>query len=302
MPGDVALRLPRQLSKGRAMQVDMDPDDTVAALWRTCDSWATRAGRLQRLADAGFPTGSRLHRDNATATVGDASLAVSAYVQERAWNAARMLRSMHRQVFETEPGRFHLDATVLYPLMRATMEDATTIVWLQAPEERNARLTRASRVLFTDSLYFAENHLVLASAAPGVGAVPEAVGEALSAHVTAEQVATRAHFEHLAGDLSLDVVESTRKLTTSAPVKVQYGDGSVEFLTWKLLSDLSHFSFVMLRHLATTPIPGTTVPLRHATMLQFSQTVNLVCDDAAEHIEQAAFVGKRPPLEDLPNR
>jgi hypothetical protein len=272
------------------MQVEMDPDDTVAALWRTCDSWADRAGRLQRLADTGFPDGSRLHGDNATATVSEASLAVSNYVQERLWNAARMLRSLHRQVFETDPGRFHLDATVLYPLMRAAMEDATTITWLQEPEERNARLTRAFRALFTDSLYFTENHLLLASAAPTVSAVPAEVGDALSAHMTAEQAATRERFEYLAGELSLDVAESTRKLATSAPVKVQYGNSSVEFVTWKFLSDLSHFSFIMLRHLATTPIPGTTVPLLHATMLQFSQTVNRVCDDAAEHIEQAAFV------------
>ena len=49
---------------------------------------------------------------------------------------------------------------------------------------------------------------------------------------------------------------------------------------------------MMLRHLATTPILGTTVPLLHATMLQFAQTLNRVCDDAVEHVERAGIVGE----------
>lgn len=274
------------------MQVEMDPDDTVVALWRACDRWEHSAQRLGQLADAGFPSGSRLGTDNEAAAVGESSPAVSRYVQERMWNAARMLRSAHRQVFDTEPGRFHLDATVLYPLMRAAVEDATTIVWLQSPGNRDSRLTRAFRALFTDSLYFSENHLLLAAAAPAVGAVPLEVGDALSAHMLAEQDATRAHFKRLAGELGLDPDQSTRKLSTREPVKVQYGADSVELATWKFLSDLSHFSFMMLRHLATTPIPGTTVPLLHATMLQFAQTLNRVCDDAVEHVERAGIVGE----------
>lgn len=273
------------------MQIDLAPDGIVTALWRACDSWVGYAERFERVADPGFPDGSRLQDDNAAATVGEDSLALSSYVRERAWNAARMLRSLHRQVFETQPGRFHLDSTVLYPLMRAVLEDATTISWLQAPEDRTARFTRALRALSTDSHYFTENHLLLASAAPAARAVSAEVGEALTAHMTAEKGATRAHFEHLAGELGLDIVEATRKLSTSAPVKVQYGENSIEFATWKLLSDLSHFSYMMLRHLATTPIPGSSVPLLHTTMLQFALTVNRVCADAAERIENAAALG-----------
>lgn len=270
------------------MQVDMDPADTVAAIWQECQRWAEQAERFELLADTVLSAGSRLHRDNAAATVGEDSLAVARYVQERTWNAARMLRALHRHLFETQPGRLHLDATVLYPLMRAALEDTTTIVWLQAPEGRNPRLTRAFRALVTDSLYFTENHLLLAVAAPSVNAIPADVGEGLSAHMAAEKVAARAHFERLAGELGLDVSESTRKLSTSAPVKVEYGEKSVEFATWKFLSDLSHFSFMMLRHLAATPIPGSSTPLLHATMLQFAQTINRVCDDAIECLEHAA--------------
>lgn len=274
------------------MQVEMDPEETIALLWQACDRWSERAECFENLADAGFPDGSRLHRDNASATVGDDSLAVSRYIQERMRNAARMLRALHWHIFKTKPGRFHLDATVLYPLMRAAMEDATTIVWLQAPEDQKERLTRVFRALFTDSLFFTENHLLLAAAAPIVGAVPTEMGEALSVHMSAEKAATQIHFEHLASELGLDVSESTRKLATSAPVQVQYGKNSVEFATWKFLSDLSHFSFMMLRHLATTPIPDTPTPLLHATMLQFAQTVNRVCSDAAKQIEQSASISR----------
>lgn len=73
----------------------------------------------------------------------------------------------------------------------------------------------------------------------------------------------------------------------------KFAIGSVEFATWKFLSDLSHFSFMMLRHLASTPIPGTTVPLLHATVLQFAQTVNRLCGDATEQVQEAIAIKQR---------
>ena len=270
------------------MRVEMNHEGTVGALWQACENWKGHAARFEQLADAGFSIGSRIEDDNASATHGDRSLAVGAYLRERTWNAARMLRSLHRQVFETEAGRLHLDSTVLYPLMRAVMEDATTITWLQAPDDRNDRLTRIFRALFTDSYYFTENHLLLASAAFSTDDVPEEVSNELSAHIRDEKAATRTHFEQLARLSGIDEVESTKKLATSEPVRLHYGKESVEFMTWKLLSDLSHFSFMMLRHLATSPIPGSDAFLRDATILHFAATINRLCGDALKLIERAA--------------
>jgi hypothetical protein len=269
----------------------MDPDDTIEALWVSSGRWASIAARLDELANTGSPVGSQLHDDNAAAAIVGESLAVSSYIFERAWNAARMLRALHRDVFETAPGRLHLNASVLYPLLRAAVEDASTIVWMLSPADRDERLTRGFRALFTDSFYFTENHLLLARAAPAVGAVPSTVGEALMAHMTAERAASREKFRRLASQLGLDIAESTRKLSTREPLKTQYGEVSVELTTWKLLSDLSHFSYLMLRHLATSPVPGSAVPLLHATFLQFTSTVNRVCDDAIEHLGSATAGG-----------
>ena len=53
------------------MQVEMDPDDTLVALRCACDWWEHSAQRLEQLADAGFPGGSRLGTDNEAAAVGE---------------------------------------------------------------------------------------------------------------------------------------------------------------------------------------------------------------------------------------
>lgn len=268
------------------MQVPIEHDETVEHLWAACDAWATLAERLQNLADAGYSEGSQLSEDNSAVSIGDASLAVTRYVQERTWNAARMLRFLHRFVFDTRPGQFNMDATVMYPVMRAALEDAATVVWLQSPAERTQRMVRIFRVFFTDNLYFTANHKMLGIAATGAE-VSEA-GMRLSEHMASEEASAREHFRSLATAAGLDTAQALRKVSTSAPIQVEYGADGVEFVTWKFLSDLSHFSFMMLRHLATTPVPGSRVRLEHVTVLQFAQTMNRVCGDGVRLLELAA--------------
>ncbi|MCM3658086.1 hypothetical protein M3147_12585 [Agromyces mediolanus] len=266
----------------------MDPDEVVAALWVECDRWSDLAASFQQLADAGFTEGSRAQLDTAAAAVIDPPPVVSHYVQERAWNTARMLRGLHRWVFDTEPGKLHLDATVMYPLMRAALEDTTTIMWLQEPSSRDERLTRGLRAIHQDALYFSKNHLLLAATALGHGALTAELGGKLDTHVRQEREDFRAHFADLAGRLRLDPRDVTAQLATSAPITAAYGDKSVERVTWGMLSDLSHFSYMMLRHLSTSPVPGSAVQLLHVTVLQFAQTLNRVSEDAIEALRRAA--------------
>lgn len=270
------------------MSVPIQHDETVEQLWSTCSAWAELAESFQRVADAGYCSGSRLAEDNAAVSVGDASLAVTRYVQERVWNAARMLRFLHRFVLETHPGRFNLDATVMYPVMRAALEDAAMVIWLQSPEERPERLVRVFRVFFTENSYFTTNHGILGSAGTAIGATAD--GTRLSDHMAAEEAMVRDHFRNLAASVGLDPAQAMRKVATSAPIQVEYGAESVELVTWKFLSDLSHFSFMMLRHLATTPLPGSDARLEHVTVLQFAQTINRVCEHALQTLELAAVV------------
>ena len=67
-----------------------------------------------------------------------------------------------------------------------------------------------------------------------------------------------------------------------------YAKDSVERVAWGMLSDLSHFSYMMLRHLATSRVPGSTTLLLHVTVLHFARTLNRVSGDAIEALQLAA--------------
>lgn len=266
----------------------MNPDETVAAIWAECDRWNDLAADFQQLADTGFADGSRAQLDTDAAVVVDPPPVVSRYLQERAWNTARMLRALHSQVFNTDPGRLHLDATTMYPLMRAALEDTATIAWLQEPSSRSERLTRGLQALHQDAEFFAKNHALLGTAAAGLGEEAAELGEKLSAHIQDEKDRFRAHFAELADRLGLDRGAVTARLATSAPIVTMYGNDSVERVTWGMLSDLSHFSYMMLRHLATSRVPGSTTQLLHVTVLHFTRTINRVSGDAIEALQRAA--------------
>lgn len=259
--------------------------EVVEQLWDTCRAWAEKAERLQDLADAADSAGSRLQADNAAVTSEDRSLAVAAYVKERAWNAARMFRALYRLVFDTTPGKLWVDATVMYPLMRVALEDAAAIQWMQSPDDRNVRLTRAFRALVADNKFYIENHRLLALSIASLGDGASDYAGRLTAHMATQKEESAAHFRSLASEVGLDAAEATRNLTTSAPVQVEYGSESVEFVSWKFLSDLSHFSYMMLRHLATSTVPQSDARLEHITLLQLAQTVNRVADDASAAME-----------------
>lgn len=266
-------------------ETPLTADETVEQLWLACDLWAALAASFQTLADAGHDSTSRARRDTDAAAVAEPPPVISQYMRERAWNAARMLRALHRWVFNTDPGSLNLDATVMYPLMRAALEDAATIVWLQAPDSRDERLLRTLRVLHTDALYFEDNHARLYRVASDQGVAP---AQDLEAQVETQKRERSAHFELLAERLGLDEGDVTRKLWTSTPIAVVYGEQSTVKVMWKMLSDLSHFSYLMLRHLATSPVPGSDAQLLHVTVLQFANTVNTVCADALRALEVAA--------------
>lgn len=269
----------------------VDPEETAVSLWTRCEEWKSIAARIAQLADEDFTVGSREHSDNEAVKVVDSPPAVSRYLRERAWNIARMLRALHRLVFDTEPGQFYLDATVMYPLMRAALEDASTIVWLQKPTEQDERLTRALHALHQESEHFVTNQNRLAMAATGVGGEAAVQGALLEEHMVREKLSVREHFRAVAELLSLDHGVVMAPLSTRRPIISAYGDQSQEFMTWGMLSDLSHFSYMTLAHLATSKMPGASVQLLHVVMAQFVRTVNGACVDAIWALERAA----RPP-------
>lgn len=224
-------------------------------------------------------------RDTDAAAVVEPPPVISHYMRERAWNAARMLRALHRWVFDTDPGNLNLDATVMYPLMRAGLEDAATFVWLQESASRDERILRTLRAVHTDALYFEDNHARLYRVASDLGV---ASAQGLEAHVEKQKRERSAHFELLAERLGLERDAVVKMISTREPIKTAYGEQSTVMVMWKMLSDLSHFSYLMLRHLATSPVPGSDAQLLHVTVLQFANTLNTVCADALRALEVAA--------------
>lgn len=116
-------------------------------------------------------------------------------------------------------------------------------------------------------------------------------GALLEEHMVRENVSVREHFRAVTELLSLDHGAVMAPLLTRRPITSAYGDPSLEFMTWAMLSDLSHFSYMTLAHLATSKVPGSSVQLLHVVMAQFVRTVNGACVDAIGALERAA----RPP-------
>lgn len=261
--------------------------EVTEQLFVACHAWADTEQRFQALADAAGRPGSRLQADNAAVTFDGRSLAVADYVKQRAWNAARMFRALHRLVFDGTPGKLRIDATVMYPLMRAALEDSAALRWMQSPQDRSVRLTRAFRAMVKDNTFYIENHRLLALSTAGLGDDAAAHSERLTNHMLTQKEESEAHFRSLAEEAGIDATEATRFLTTSAPVQVEYGSESIEFVSWKFLSDLSHFSYMMLRHLAISPVPQSDAKLEYVTLLELVHALNYVAGDAATALEDS---------------
>jgi len=203
-----------------------------------------------------------------------------------------MLRAVHEMTFNTTPGSLFLNPTVLYPLMRAALEDAASIVWLQTPTALEERLSRTLRSLSTEMRYYVRNQTLLARAVaevdiPGVDVAE--LSEGLLAHMREEERKAGEHFALLADELQLDVKAVTKSLPTSAPITSVYGEAGVERVAWGMLSDFSHFSYLMLRFTSGADQPDPSAPVLHTTMLQLTNTLNAVISDAIDLLATACI-------------
>ncbi|WP_146188121.1 hypothetical protein [Mycetocola zhujimingii] len=255
--------------------------DVEGALSRACDQWEGLGGRVKDCADAGADPASQLRLDNQAADRATSStLAVTHYVRERAWNIARMLDHLHDMVFGTASGDLRLDYSVMYPLMRAALEDSAAITWLLQPAEQQERLRRALRILRTDALFLVQNHARLAAAASGSPGIAAEEAERVEAHMAEEVERTNIHFAALATGIGIDPDELLRRLNTADPLRSVYGEQSVTFVSWKLLSDLSHFSMTMLRHLSSSRPELDGAQLASVSLIFFATEINRAVADA----------------------
>jgi hypothetical protein len=181
-------------------------------------------------------------------------------------------------------GKLHLNFTVLYPLLRGALEDAGTLIWLRSPPDRSARILRSLRLLREDGMYFASNHLLLAKAATGHADIPAGLAEALRVHMQEEIDEIKSHFDEVAGLLGYPARAVSAGVPTSLPLKEQFGADHLTFVMWKLLSDLSHYSYSLTRHFSSNNeyVDQTNDFVTFRVMIQ---TVNTALADAADLLD-----------------
>jgi hypothetical protein len=242
------------------------------------------AKRLQAGARQKVDPHSLLGLDDAAAVVGDHSKAIASYVQNRAGNAARFAQEVADATTARVDGKLHLNFTVLYPLLRGALEDAGTLMWLRSPADGSARILRSLRLLREDGMYFASNHLLLAKAATGRADIPAGLAEALRAHMQAEMDEIKSHFDEIADLLGYPAKAVSAAVPTSLPLKEHFGAEDLSFVIWKLLSDLSHFSYSLTRHFSSNNeyVEQTNDVVTFRVMIQ---TVNTALADAADLLD-----------------
>lgn len=98
-----------------------------------------------------------------------------------------------------------------------------------------------------------------------------------------------AHYASVAAALDLDSAEIARPIHTSMQVKEAFGEGSLHYVTWKLLSDLSHYSYTLTRQFSKrSEFVGETNSI--VTLGVFVTHVNSAMELALELVRQALTV------------
>lgn len=241
---------------------------------------------LDRVARMHIPSSSPLaHDERATRRAGN-RLVLGEYVQERAATAARYLFELHRSTLEVEPERLQLDFVLLYPTLRGALENSAALTWILSPEERQLRLERFIRVLRRDVTQFVANNKRLAAANINGLQVPAELFERLATSMETQGPLATDYLDAAATSLGMNVRASQGQVLTATPIVDVYGDGSVPHVVWRFLSDLTHFSFsIMKNHEIAEAETGE--PVRIASLSLFTTSIVMAAQDALQAIEQS---------------
>ncbi|WP_140393382.1 hypothetical protein [Leucobacter sp. 7(1)] len=233
---------------------------------------------------------SQLVTDNSALATETASLALTRYIYERAYNAVRTLKKLHHLVFDFDPSQIHFDHTTMYPLMRSVIEDSSTISWLLSPEDLTERLTRTLRIFSTENKYFIENLKLLSEVNQASSGGPDL----LKNHLDEQKAEMEELLISTAVRLNLELDQVLKIVPTRQPIKDHYGSTSTTFLAWKLLSDLSHFSFMTLRHMTKEVPDYAGAPLNRVTMISLAAAVGRSAYDASQILTSTTAPSHQP--------
>lgn len=273
------------------------PRGTVDAMQAHAESLARHfatmrdlAVDLDRVARLPIPSSCSLATDESATRSARGGLVLSEYVQERAATAARYLRELHRSTLEVEPERLQLDFVLMYPMLRGALENSAALTWLLKPDSSPERLERFVRVLRRDVTQFVANNKRLAAARSDAIPVPPEYFERLATSMETQGPLATNYLDAAATSAGIDVRASHGQVLTATPIVDVYGDGSLPHVVWRFLSDLTHFSFsIMKNHEIAHAESGE--PVRVASLSLFTTTVVMAAEDALQSLEQSTRPG-----------
>jgi hypothetical protein len=213
-----------------------------------CRAWTDLETAMAVLAQSAVIDTSQLGRDLHGLGRADELRDLTDYPQARAGNAARLLRSLQAVVLERVPDAAFIDTAAMYPLLRALLEDAATIRWLMVGETARERCLRSLRLLRSDGRYVSDAQNLIQRTLESLPFFVDRtsrseVGIRIGAGLeTVWPGLDRAILHH-----ELEQSELDRRPLQSEIVRGAYGEESVEFATWKLLSNLAHYSYSVER-------------------------------------------------------
>ncbi|MEO8529485.1 MAG: hypothetical protein ABI435_10450 [Pseudolysinimonas sp.] len=184
---------------------------------------------------------STLSLDDAT-ILAVGSVRVAPYVNHRARHAARFARAVFELSGERRREAGAIDHALLFPMLRSCLEDSAALVWLLHESDQFERWTRILRALRTDADFFTRNQILLSDAAGNSGE-PDQVLDELRQRMEREHGALSEQVRAASVRLGLDQRSVVTTLRPSEPLHVVFGKLSVTVVTWRLLSDLSHYSY-----------------------------------------------------------
>ncbi|SFS17490.1 hypothetical protein SAMN04487846_3573 [Microbacterium sp. cf046] len=248
---------------------------------------------LDRLARAEVPPTCRLAADERTAREAGGSLMLTQYIQERAATAARFLFELHRSTLEVDPGQLTLDFVLLYPTMRAAVENSAALTWLLSPADRPERLERLIRVLRRDVGQFVANNKRLAASRNDSMPIPAEMFDQLATAMETQGPLATNYLDSAASAIGLDVRATQGQLQTATPIAGVYGDNSLVHVVWRFLSDLTHFSYSIMKNQEIAEAEGGG-PVRIASLQLFTTTTTLTARDALQALQHATRPESHP--------
>ena len=277
--------------------VTVPPGVTVDAMQAHADSLARHfatmrdlAVDLDRFAILPIPSSCSLARDESATRSARGGLVLGEYVQERAATVARYLRELHRSTLEVEPERLQLDFVLMYPMLRGALENSAALNWLLKPDSSHERLERFIRVLRRDVTQFVANNKRLAAASSDAIPVASELFACLATSMETQGPLATNYLDAAANSIGIDVRASQGQVLTATPIVDVYGDGSVPHVVWRFLSDLTHFSFSVMKNSEIAQAEsGEPVPV--ASLGLFTTTVVMAAKDALQALEQSTRPG-----------